>query len=135
MSADVDLFGNAVEGQGGRNKSKSGATNDMGRIESILRTAMEDGFALIGSSRRVYRLVGKDQIEKVPRHVEDAVHQLIAAKWLEEGGTHRYRQGAHSEPGKSVLVPRKSKDAAHRWRALKKPQTRRTRSQSRTRTA
>ena len=50
-----------------------------------------------------------------------AVHQLIDARWLEIGGTHHVRYGRYQGPARSVLVPRRSKQAAYRWEALTNP--------------
>jgi len=44
---------------------------------SVLRTALGDGYAVIGHPVRVYRCAGRSEIEAVPRYESDVVSQLL----------------------------------------------------------
>lgn len=120
IGGECDLFGNPVAPLAPRQAPRP-VTNDMELIEQVLRIARDTKLFLIGAREDVYQHVVRDEVEKVPPRVDAAVHQLLEAKWLETGGTHRVRYGRLTGPARSVLVPRKSKHAAYRWAALKNP--------------
>ncbi|MBB5153026.1 hypothetical protein [Saccharopolyspora phatthalungensis] len=90
-------------------------------IERVLREAASVGFVLVGIRELVCRRVTDDLVESVSPDVDHAVHQLIESKWLEVGGTHHVRYDRYTGSARSVLVPRKSKQAAYRWGSLAKP--------------
>ncbi|TDC93630.1 hypothetical protein E1161_09310 [Saccharopolyspora aridisoli] len=93
----------------------------MDLIEKVLRSASRIGFVLVGIREDVYKRLSNDEVEKVPDHVDVAVHQLIEARWLEIGSTHHVRYGRYQGSARSVLVPRRSKQASYRWEALANP--------------
>lgn len=97
--------------------------NDMDLIERVLRMASEDGFVLIGVREDVYRKTSGDWIERVSWDVDATVHQLIDTKCLETGGTRTYRYDRYTGPGRSVLVPRRTRQMATRWRHLHRPRS------------
>jgi hypothetical protein len=127
-TSDVDLFGNPVPPPPPPTKP-SPATNDMDLIERVLQVACQDGYALVGSGERVYRVgssdrTGTTEITAATREEADAVHQLIDNKDLVAGGQHRYRFRNHRESdGRAVLVPRATRAKASRWAALTRPST------------
>jgi hypothetical protein len=127
-TSDVDLFGNPVPPPPLPTKP-SLATNDMDLIERVLAVACQDGYALVGTGERVYRVgssdrTGTTEIIAATREEADAVHQLIDNKELVAGGQHRYRFRNHRESdGRAVLVPRATKAKASRWAALARPST------------
>ena len=47
-----------------------------------------------------------DQVARVPRYEEDAVHQLLRRRWLTLGATHRVTCGAATLTGMALLVPK-----------------------------
>lgn len=117
---ETDLFGNPVEPLPARSSARP-PVNDMEVIERVLREASQDGFVLIGVHReQVHRRTTGDDVEPVSAELDAAVHQLIDAKWLEVGGTHQVRYGRLTGPGRSVLVPKKSRQKSTRWDALAK---------------
>jgi hypothetical protein len=127
---DVDLFGNPVTvDQPLATRKARPVTNDMDLIERVLKVACLDGYALVGSSERVYRVgssdrTGTTEITAATREEADAVHQLIDNKELVAGGQHRYRFRNHRESdGRAVLVSRATKAKASRWAALARPST------------
>ncbi|WP_143254644.1 hypothetical protein [Amycolatopsis azurea] len=92
--------------------------NDMGLIERVLQVAENTGYVLVGHSERVYHLVDSKTIEAAPRFEEEAVHQLLASKWLTKGGVHVYTHHGFEGPGNSVLVPKSTRVKARQWRNL-----------------
>ena len=120
MDGETDLFGNPVAPLPKREEPRP-PINDLDLIETVLRTASQIGFVLVGVREDVYKRLSSDEVEKVPGHIDAAVHQLIEARWLEIGGTHHVRYGRYQSAARSVLVPRRSKQAAYRWEALANP--------------
>ncbi len=120
MDGETDLFGNPVAPLPKREEPRP-PINDMDLIEKVLRSASRIGFVLVGIREEVYKRLSNDEVEKVPEHIDVAVHQLIEARWLEIGGTHHVRYGRYQGSARSVLVPRRSKQAAYRWEALANP--------------
>ena len=82
-------------------------------------------YRLVGPREKVYRCseVHKGHIEPVPAYEDVAVHQLIDAKWLHVGGNHPCKYHGREGYGRSILVPRRTKEAMARWRAYKRPTT------------
>ena len=125
---DTDLFGNPVApGPPSRPVKSRPVTNNMDLVEHVLKVACQDGYALVGTADRVYRVgtsdrTGTVEIIAVSPEEANAVHQLIANKDLVAGGRHRYRYRNHREGyGRSVLVPMATKNKAARWAALARP--------------
>ncbi len=117
MTGAVDLFGNPVD-EPVKAMPASPPINDMDLIEKVLQIAENTGYVLVGPSERVYHLVASKTIEVSPRYQEEAVHQLLAAKWLSKGGVHVYAHHGYEGPGNSVLVPKATKMKARQWRNL-----------------
>lgn len=122
---DTDLFGNPVAAPvSPPSTPRRPVTNNMDLIEHVLTTACQDGYALLGTDQRVYRVGAADPrgaiaITAVPDAEANAVHQLIDTRDLVVGGQHRYRQRHHREQfGRAVLVPRATRAKTARWAAL-----------------
>ncbi|WP_037347683.1 hypothetical protein [Amycolatopsis sp. MJM2582] len=117
MTGAVDLFGNPVD-EPVTTGPAAPPINDMTLIEKVLQVAENTGYVLVGPSERVYHLVARKTIEAAPRPEEEAVHQLLTAKWLTKGGVHVYTHHGFEGPGNSVLVPKTTKVKARQWRSL-----------------
>ena len=118
----VDLFGDPVKEAGAeRTARKASGSNDRELAESVLRSALGEGYALIGHPMRVYRCVGRGEIETVPRYESEMVSDLIDRDVLKVGGWHDYTCGSSAGRGRSVLVPGASRNLLNRWAALKAP--------------
>ena len=116
----VDLFGEPAEqpnGEGARKRARE--VNDKDLAVSVLRTALGDGYAVIGHPVRVYRCAGRGEIEEVPRYESDVVSQLLDQGVLRVGGWHDYTCGGSAGRGRSVLVPRATRTLMNRWASLK----------------
>jgi len=116
----IDLFGEPVEqpnGEGARKRARE--VNDKDLIASVLRTALGEGYAVIGHPMRVYRCAGRGEIEAVPRYESDMVSQLLDQDLLRVGGWHDYTCGSSAGRGRSVLVPRATRTLLNRWAVLK----------------
>jgi hypothetical protein len=120
VGSETDLFGNPVEPLAPRSTPRP-KVNDMELIERVLREATDPGFMVVGIREDVYRRITDDVVEKVSSDVDFAVHQLIEAKWPEIGGTHHVRYDRYTGPARSVLVPRKAKQASYRWGSVANP--------------
>ncbi|MCI2416308.1 hypothetical protein MOQ72_02640 [Saccharopolyspora sp. K220] len=120
MNAETDLFGNPVAPLQ-PHKEPRPPVNDMEFVERVLSEATAAGFVLIGIREDVYRRVTGDVVEKVSVDVDACVHQLIETKWFEIGGSHQVRYDRYTGPARSVLVPRKTKQALYHWQSLHKP--------------
>lgn len=120
--SDVDLFGEPVE-VSRQSSEQAPSVNDMDLIQTVLTTAIHQGYALVGPRKRVFRLLDRGEIDTVDTAVEQAVCQLLDAAWLTVGGTHRYTYRHRTRSGNAVLVPQTSKAALRRWRSLKRPAT------------
>ncbi len=114
---ETDLFGVPVAPEAPR-EDKGPPVNDMRVVHEVLRAASSAGFVLVGRGERVHRRTTGSEVEQVSAVWDRAVHQLIAARWLEIGGTHQVRYGRYQGPARSVLVPKKTRNATHRWTAL-----------------
>ena len=95
-------------------------SNDLELAESVLRTALGEGYAVIGHPQRVYRCAGQGEIEAVPRYESDMVSDLLDRALLRVGGWHDYTCGASAGRGRAVLVPQSSRILMNRWAALKR---------------
>ena len=73
--------------------------------------AVRCGYLLVGTAERVYaRTDADDQVARVPRYEEDAVHQLLRRRWLTLGAAHHITCGAAHLIGTAVLVPKSTRD-------------------------
>lgn len=96
-------------------------TNDVDLIHTVAANAIRVGYVLVGASERVYvRTVG-DEVARVPRYEEDAVHQLLRRRWLTTGVAHALSCGAASLTGIALLVPKQTRAAVARWNHLQRP--------------
>jgi hypothetical protein len=96
----------------------SAGSSDRDLVVSVLRTALGDGYAVIGHPMRVYRCAGRGEIEEVPRYESDMVSQLLDQEALRVGGWHEYTCGSSAGRGRSVIVPRATRTLLNRWAAL-----------------
>jgi hypothetical protein len=100
---------------------ETSATNDLDLIESVIRVARETGYVVMGPGEQVYHRDFDggllDGIELAPGYEAEAVHQLIRRGLLTIGGGHTVSHEGHSCRADAVLVPRKTRDMAGRWRA------------------
>ena len=101
--------------------------NDLDLVTSVIRSATEPGYAVIGVSERVYSRDPhrKGFVTAVPRYEADTVAQLLDTGHLKLGGTHVVSDGRHEGPARSVLVPAATRAMLARWAALT-PLTHRT---------
>lgn len=122
MEPETDLFGNPVASLP-RGDAGKPPINDMDLVEMVIRSAATEKFVLVGTGERVFRRTTGSYVERVESGVERVVHQLIEARWFEVGGTHTVFYDRYEGPARSVLVPRKTRQAAARWSSLQRPKT------------
>ena len=99
-------------------------SNDVELMHTIAANAARCGYVLVGTSERVYARVPDkhpDEVARVPRYEEDAVHQLLRRRWLTTGSQHRVTCGAASLAGAAVLVPKDTRARIERWQRLQRP--------------
>jgi hypothetical protein len=96
-------------------------SNDVDLMHAVAANAIHAGYVLVGASERVYARVAGDEVVRVPRFEEDAVHQLLRRRWLTIGGSHALTCGAASLTGVALLVPRQTRTAVTRWEHLQRP--------------
>lgn len=128
MTGQMDLFaGNAeIPQQRQAPKPARGTTNDMDLIESVLRTAIDPGYVVIGAGESVHRYSTGQQhgeVERAPSYENDAVHQLVDRKLLAIGGGRRVKRGSEDIRANSVLVSNKARGMVSRWRNYKRPES------------
>lgn len=117
----TDLFGHQIPDQRSTDPQEvpDRVTNNIDEVVTVLRIASTDGYAVIGARQRIWRLVSQDGIELVPRYEADMVRQLLNAGWLTLGGTHGYDQQGTEVAGRSLLVPKRSRQWLTRWDSRK----------------
>lgn len=120
MEPETDLFGNPVASLRRADQGKS-PVNDMELVEKVIRSAATEKYVLVGSGEKVFRRTTSSYVERVESEVERVVHQLIEARWFDVGGTHMVSYDRYQGPARSVLVPRKTRQAAARWANLQRP--------------
>jgi hypothetical protein len=110
------------DGQVG-SRGRRGESNDVDLMHTIAANAVRCGYLLVGANQRVYTRVvdGGDEVARVPRYEEDAVHQLLRRRWLTLGTPHRITCGAVSLIGTTVLVPKDTRARITRWAHLQRP--------------
>ena len=94
--------------------------NDLDLVTSVIRSATEPGYVVIGVNERVYL---RDPhrtgfVTTVPRYEADTVAQLLDTGHLKLGGTHVVSDGQHEGPARSVLIPAPTRAMLARWAAL-----------------
>ena len=127
--SDTDLFGNPIQPATPAKKTPPRhATNDIDLIESVIKIARNEGYAVSGINTRVYRIEGTQggtyEVATVPVYEADAVAQLIDLGVLTVGGAHpcRYRNNREATCN-AVLVPSVTRRRSDRWAALHRPST------------
>ena len=96
------------------------AINDMDLVASVIASAQEPGYIVIGTSKRVFLRdhALKGHVLTVPRYEAETVAQLLDHGHLRLGGTHIVTDGRHEGPARSVLVPAPTRATATRWAVL-----------------
>ncbi|MGH3926365.1 MAG: hypothetical protein ACRDTT_26455 [Pseudonocardiaceae bacterium] len=128
MTGQMDLFAGDTDipQQRPALKPVRGTTNDMDLIESVLRTAIDPGYVVIGAAESVHLYCGGPdrEVERAPSYESDAVHQLVDQKLLTIGGVPaRVTREGEETRANSVLVSRKARGMASRWRSYKRPES------------
>ena len=97
-----------------------GAVNDLDLVASVVASAQDPGYVVIGASERVFLRdpSRKGFVTTVPRYEADTVAQLLDHGQLRLGGTHVVSDGRHEGPARSVLVPTATRAMVARWAAL-----------------
>ncbi len=95
-------------------------TNDVDLFASVVRSAQDPGYVLVGPAERVMLRdpSRKGLVATVPRYEADTVAQLLDHGHLKIGGTHVVTDGRHDGPARSVLVPTVTRAMVARWDAL-----------------
>lgn len=119
VTEQPDLFGGlhpVDQPAAGRRES-----NDVDLMHTVAANAIRCGYVLVGASERVYTRTTGDEVARVPRYEEDAVHQLLRRRWLTTGASHALTCGAASLTGLALLVPKSTRAAVSRWTHLQRP--------------
>ena len=121
--AQVGLWGRQqpLTNAGSSTTAKRSAVNDLDLVTSVIRSADEPGYVVIGPSERVFLrdpARGKGFVVSVPRYEADTVAQLLDTGHLRLGGTHVVSDGRHEGPARSVLVTTATRALVARWAAL-----------------
>jgi hypothetical protein len=124
---NLDLFGDPIQpATPAKIRPPRHTTNDLDLVESVIKTAREDGYVVSGINTRVYRVEGTQggtyELATVPVYEADAVAQLIDLGVLNVGGAHacRYRNNREATCN-AVLVPSATRRRSDRWAALQRP--------------
>jgi hypothetical protein len=99
-------------------------SNDVDLLLTVAGNGIRCGYLLVGTNERVYAYDGdsRDDVVRVPRFEEDAVHQLLRRRWFSRGGgTHHVTCGAASLTATAVLVPTHTRSRVDRWQHLQRP--------------
>jgi hypothetical protein len=102
--------------------------NDLDLVTSVIRSADEPGYVVIGVGQRVFlrdTTRGKSFVVSVPRYEADTVAQLLDTGHLRLGGTHVVSDGRHEGPARSVLVTTATRALLAHWAAVTPPSRRR----------
>jgi hypothetical protein len=96
-------------------------SNDVDLLHTVAANAVRCGYLLVGVSERVYARTNGEEVARVPRYEEDAVHQLLRRRWLTSGAPHAVTCGAASLRGTALLVPKHTRAAVARWEQRQRP--------------
>jgi hypothetical protein len=123
MAGQSDLFGDPAPAAPDSSRPLSTVeSNDIDLMHTVAANAIRCGYVLVGNSERVYaRTSDRDDVARVPRYEEDAVHQLLRRRWLTRGQDHHVTCGAASLTGASVLVPQQTRSRLTRWQQFQRP--------------
>src|SRR3954452_166229 len=105
----------------GSTTAKRAVVNDLDLVTSVIRSADEPGYVVIGVGQRVFlrdSTRGRGFVVSVPRYEADAVAQLLNPGHLRLGGPHVVSDGRHEGPARSVLVSAATRAFVARWAAL-----------------
>ena len=97
------------------------AVNDLDLVASVIRSAEDPGYVLVGVGERVFlrdTTHARGFVVTVPRYEADTVSQLLDSGHLKTGGTHLVSDGHHEGPARSVLVTSATRALLARWTAL-----------------
>jgi hypothetical protein len=119
LTDQPDLFG-GLHKVGDRPTGRR-ESNDVELMHTVAANAIRCGYVLVGASERVYARTTGDEVARVPRFEEDAVHQLLRRRWLTTGAPYSVTCGAASFTGTAVLVPKQTRAAVARWDHLQRP--------------
>ena len=102
------------------------AVNDLDLVTSVVSSAQDPGYVVIGVSERVFLRDASRRgfVVTVPRYEADTVAQLLDTGHLRLGGTHLVSDGHQEGPARSVLVPAATRTLLARWTALHRPRHR-----------
>jgi hypothetical protein len=119
----LDMFGGPVTSLPEQRRRRA-ESNDVDLMHTVAANAVRCGYVLVGNAQRVYARVtdrDHDEVQRVPRYEEDAVHQLLRRRWLTTGSDHPVTCGAASLTGTAVLVPKDTRTRVQRWDRLRRP--------------
>ena len=101
--------------------STRAVVNDLDLITSVIRSATDPGYVVVGVAERVYlrdTTRAKGFVVAVPRYEADTVAQLLDSGHLRLGGTHVVSDGRREGPARSVLVTTSTRALLARWANL-----------------
>ncbi len=100
--------------------SRSTSINDLDLFASVVASARDPGYVLVGPAERVMLRdpIHKGHVQSVPRYEADTVAQLLDTGHLKIGGTHVVSDGRREGMARSVLVPAATRATLARWAAL-----------------
>jgi hypothetical protein len=122
MTQQPDLFGglHPVDDRPTPPRDRTDS-NNIDLMHTVAGNAVRCGYLLVGACERVYTRTRGDEVARVPRYEEEAVHQLLRRRWLTLGAPHPVTCGAASLTGLAVLVPKPTRDTLARWERLQRP--------------
>lgn len=96
------------------------ANNDLDLVASVIATALDPGYVLIGPGEKPYRRdpARPGLVDPIPSYERDMIAQLLDTAHLTIGGTHHVQCGRRDGPARSVLVPKHARAMVERWAAL-----------------
>jgi hypothetical protein len=120
----LDLFGNPVAASPGTVVPLV-ESNDVDLLLTVAGNALRCGYLLAGASERVYARNSDhpDEVVRVPRYEDDAVHQLLHRRWLTRGSARHVTCGAVALSATTVLVPEDTRNRVARWQHLQRPRS------------
>jgi hypothetical protein len=118
----LDLFGNPVAGAPS-NVMPLVESNDVDLLLTVAANAIHCGYLLAGPSERVYARDSDqpEEVVRVPRYEDDAVHQLLYRRWLSRGTPRHVTCGAVALFATTVLVPKDTRHWVARWQHRQRP--------------